>query len=162
MDNYSIATDIEPCSMKDFNEIIRDISDFWGSDRTLHLHQPFLVYEFGNTAFVIKEKGNVIAYLFGFFSQTEDLAYVHLLGVREKYQRQGLGKLLYDHFIEIAKSRKIHNIKAITKATNLKSINFHRSKIGMTLIGKPNENEINVIKDYSGTNNDRVVFKKQI
>jgi hypothetical protein len=29
---------IENCTIDDFNEIIRDISDFWGSDRTLHLH----------------------------------------------------------------------------------------------------------------------------
>lgn len=66
---------IEKCTMEEFNEIVSDISDFWGSDRTLHLHQPFLVYEFGNTAFVIKQKGIVVAYLFGFFSQTENLAY---------------------------------------------------------------------------------------
>ncbi len=46
---------IEKCTMLDFNEITKDIVDFWGSDRTLHLHQPFLIYEFGNTAFVIKE-----------------------------------------------------------------------------------------------------------
>lgn len=75
---------IEKCTIKDFNEITKGIVDLWGSDRTLHLHQPFLIYEFGNTAFVIKEHGQVIAYLFGFFSQTDNLAYIHLLGVREK------------------------------------------------------------------------------
>ena len=148
--------------MEDFNEIVRDISDFWGSDRTLHLHQPFLVYEFGNTAFVIKEKGIVVAYLFGFFSQTENLAYIHLLGVGGKNQRQGLGKLLYDHFIEMARSRKIHEIKAITSPMNIKSINFHKNRIGMNLLGEPNGNGIPVVKNYSGINNDRVVFKKRI
>jgi ribosomal protein S18 acetylase RimI-like enzyme len=153
---------IENCTLDDFNEITRDISDFWGSDRTLHLHQPFLVYEFGNTAFVIKDEGMVIAYMFGFFSQKENLAYVHLIGVREKYQNQGLGKMLYDNFIEIAKSHKIHKIKAITKPINTKSINFHTKKIGMAMIGEPNEDGINVIKNYSGVNNDRVVFIKNI
>jgi ribosomal protein S18 acetylase RimI-like enzyme len=153
---------IESCTKNDFNEILRDISDFWGSDRTLHLHQPFLIYEFGNTAFVIRDKGMVIAYLFGFFSQTENLAYIHLIGVREKYQRMGLGKLLYDNFIEIAKSHKIHEIKAITKPVNTKSINFHTNKIGMTMVGEPNNDGINVIKNYSGVNSDRVVFTKNI
>jgi ribosomal protein S18 acetylase RimI-like enzyme len=153
---------IESCTHDDFKEIISDISDFWGSDRTLHLHQPFLIYEFGNTAFVIRNKGKVIAYLFGFFSQREDLAYVHLIGVREKYQRQGLGKMLYDNFIEIAKSRNIHKIKAITKPINTKSIAFHTKKIGMTMLGEPNMDGINVIKDYSGINSDRVVFIKDI
>jgi GNAT superfamily N-acetyltransferase len=153
---------IENCTIEDFNEIVRDISDFWGSDRTLHLHQSFLVYEFGNTAFVIKEKGIVAAYLFGFFSQTGNTAYVHLLGVREKYQRQGLGKLLYDRFIEAARSRNIHKLKAITTPTNLKSINFHTKQIGMSMIGEANENGIHVVKNYSGLNKDRVVFEKQI
>jgi hypothetical protein len=31
------AMKIEKCTMEDFNEITRDICDFWGSDRTLHL-----------------------------------------------------------------------------------------------------------------------------
>ena len=153
---------IEKCTINDFNEIISDISDFWGSDRTLHLHQSFLIHEFGNTAFIIKDKGKVVAYLFGFFSQTQSLAYVHLIGVREKYQKQGLGKMLYENFIEIAKAQNIHKIKAITKPINIKSINFHKNKIGMRLLGEPDENGINVIKNYSGVNEDRVVFEKQI
>lgn len=152
---------IENCTKEDFNEIITDISDFWGSDRTLHLHQPFLIYEFGNTAFVIKDKGRVVAYLFGFFSQTENTAYVHLLGVRDQYQRHGLGKLLYDNYIEIAKSHKINRIKAITKPINTKSINFHKNKMGMSLIGQPDENGMTVVKNYSGINEDRVVFIRQ-
>lgn len=153
---------IENCKIDDFNEIVRDIADFWGSDRTLHLHHPFLVYEFGDTAFVIKDNGIVIAYLFGFYSQTKKLAYIHLLGVREKNQRQGLGKLLYDNFIEKAKSQGVFKIKAITTPTNTKSIDFHINKIGMSLLGEPNEHGINVVKNYSGLNNDTVVFEKTI
>ena len=153
---------IENCTINDFDQITKDISDFWGSDRTLYLHHPYLVYEFGNTAFVIKDNGVVIAYLFGFFSQTESVGYVHLIGVREKYQKQGLGTLLYDKFIMVAKSHGVKKIKAITTPTNTKSINFHQKKIGMTLLGLPNQDGINVIRDYSGVNNDRVVFERLI
>ncbi|HEY9123331.1 MAG TPA: GNAT family N-acetyltransferase [Bacteroidales bacterium] len=153
---------ILPCTMDDFNEITRDIVDFWGSDRTLYLHHPYLVYEFGNTAFVIKEKGQVIAYLFGFFSQTESVAYVHLLGVRESCQRQGYGQMLYEHFINIAKQKGIKKLKAITTPTNFKSVSFHKNKIGMTLLGQPDSNGINVVKNYSGIDKDRVVFLKEI
>jgi GNAT superfamily N-acetyltransferase len=153
---------IEKCTMQDFNEITKDIVDFWGSDRTLHLHQPFLIYEFGNTAFVIKDKGHVIAYLSGFFSQTDNLAYIHLLGVREKHQRQGLGLLLYENFINIAKSTGFTKIKAITTPSNTKSISFHKNRIGMTLLGEPNEEGVNIVRDYSGVHNERVVFEKQI
>jgi hypothetical protein len=68
--------------------------------------------------------------------------------------------LLYDNFIEIAKSNNIQKIKAITKPFNTKSISFHTKKIGMTMIGEPNKDGINVIKNYSGINSDRVVFLK--
>jgi GNAT superfamily N-acetyltransferase len=153
---------IEKCTMLEFNEIVKDIVDFWGSDRTLHLHHPYLIYEFGNTAFVIKEQGQVIAYLFGFYSQTDSLAYIHLLGVREKHQRRGLGLLLYENFIDIAKSKGITKIKAITTPSNTKSIAFHKNRIGMTLLGQPNEDGVNVVKDYSGANKYTVVFEKQI
>jgi hypothetical protein len=44
----------------------------------------------------------------------------------------------------------------------LKSINFHQNKIGMKLLGEPNENNINVVKNYSGINEDRIVFEKII
>ena len=153
---------IEKCTMLEYNEIVNDIVDFWGSDRTLHLHHPYLIYEFGNTAFVIKEQGQVIAYLFGFYSQTDSLAYVHLLGVREKNQRQGLGELLYENFIAIAKSKGIKKIKAITTASNAKSISFHKNRIGMTLLGQPNEEGVNVVIGYSGVNKHTVVFEKRI
>jgi GNAT superfamily N-acetyltransferase len=153
---------IENCTMADFNQITSEISEFWGSDRTLHLHQPYLVYEFGNTAFVIREGEKVIAYLFGFFSQTENLGYVHLIGVRESHQRKGLGKLLYEKFISLAKKSGIKKIKAITTPGNSNSINFHHNHVGMKLLGEPNENGINVIKNYSGINMDRVVFEKII
>lgn len=152
----------ELCTMSDFNEIVSDIVDFWGSDRALHLHHPFLIYEFGNTAFVIKEQGRVLAYLFGFFSQTENLAYIHLLGVREKYRKQGLASVLYETFIEVAKSKGCAKIKAITSASNVQSIAFHKNRIGMTLLGEPNQDGVNVVKDYSGVNIDRVVFEKRI
>jgi predicted GNAT superfamily acetyltransferase len=153
---------IENCTIDDFYQILKDISCFWRSDRTLHLHQPFLIHEFGNTAFVIRDKGKVIAYLFGFISQTENLAYVHLIGVREEYQRKGLGEELYDHFIKIIQAKGIKKIKAITTPTNSKSINFHTKKIGMKMLGEPNDQGVAVVKNYSGIHNDRVVFEMEI
>jgi GNAT superfamily N-acetyltransferase len=147
--------------MNDYNQITKDVVDFWGSERTLELHHPYLIHEFGNTAFVIKENGMVVAYLFGFFSQTEQVGYVHLIGVRGNYQKRGLGKMLYDRFIELCKLKGLTRVKAITPPVNHTSIDFHK-KIGMTLLGSPNKDGINVIKDYSGPGKDRVVFDMAI
>jgi hypothetical protein len=52
-----------------FDEIVTHIAEFWGSDRTLHLHQMLVITEFDTTAYVIEKEGRVAAYLFGLFSQ---------------------------------------------------------------------------------------------
>ncbi|MFT4155325.1 GNAT family N-acetyltransferase [Parafilimonas sp.] len=155
------AEPILNCNQTDFLQILTDITDFWGSDRTLSFHHPMFINEFGNTAFVIKIKDRVVAYLFGFISQTELTGYVHLIGVRQSHQKNGLGKKLYRHFIEYLKSNDIKNLKAITAPTNEKSINFHLG-IGMIMTGIENDNGIKVIKNYSGLGQDRVVFKMKL
>jgi GNAT superfamily N-acetyltransferase len=149
---------IANCSHSDFLQILTDIDDFWGSNRTLSYHHPLFINEFGNTAFVIKVNDKVIAYLFGFVSQTAQTGYVHLIGVRQSHQKKGLGKILYGHFIEYLRAVGIQHLKAITTPTNEKSINFHL-RIGMEMTGVENDNGIKVIKDYSGLGEDRVVFK---
>jgi GNAT superfamily N-acetyltransferase len=154
-------TKIQRCTKEDFHQILIDIADFWGSDRTLGAHHPMFIYEFGNTAFVIKSNDMVIAYLFGFFSQTEKTGYVHLIGVRQSFQGKGLGKLLYDNFTELAQKQGCNKLKAMTIAGNATSISFHK-KIGMKLMGERNENGVEVVKNYSGPGQDRVVFEKEI
>lgn len=153
---------IEKCTYHDFLEITQDIVDFWGSERTLVHHHPFLIHEFGNTAYAIKENNKVIAYLFGFLSQTEKSAYVHLIGVRNEHQRKGFGEQLYKHFIEQAKSYGCKKIKAITSPINKQSIKFHTERIGMQMLGEAKNEGIKVVENYSGLGQDRVVFEKQI
>jgi len=152
---------IENCTPRDFHQILTDIVDFWGSDRTLSAHHPMFVYEFGDTAFVIREQNKVIGYLFGFLSQTSKTGYVHLIGVRQEAQRNGIGNILYGHFIEHLKSVGYRKLKAITTAGNSKSISFHK-KLGMELLGEKNPEGIEVVKDYSGPGLDRVVFEMVI
>lgn len=157
MYHYAIAL----CTIDDYSQITKDIHDFWGSDRTLSLHHPMFIYEFGNTAFVIRDENNVIGYLFGFLSQTSRTGYVHLLGVRERAQRKGIGNALYTHFIGYLKSVDYKKVKAMTTPGNSKSISFHK-KLGMILLGERNSEGIEVMKNYSGPGLDRVVFEMEI
>lgn len=149
------------CLKSDFDQITLNIVDFWGSDRTLHLHHPMFLYEFGNSAFVIREGDRILAYLFGFLAQTEPTAYVHLIGVRRSHQRRGLARQLYEHFIEFARKHGCKEIKAITSPSNTQSILFHKA-IGMELMKGPDQTEIPVVKDYSGPGKDAVVFRRKI
>lgn len=148
---------ITRCSKTDFLQIHSHITEFWGSDRALGVHHPMFIHEFGNTAYVIKNESEVMAYLFGFLSQNEPVAYVHLVGVRASYQRQGLARRLYQHFIEYARMHDCVRLKAITTHANAVSIAFHQS-LGMKLLGEPNRDGIPVVADYAGVGQDRVVF----
>jgi GNAT superfamily N-acetyltransferase len=153
--------DITNCSKQDFDQILTGFGQFWEHDRTVALHHPTLLYEFGNSAFVIKQGDKVVAYLFGFLSQTEPTGYIQLLAVRRGHREQGLGKTLYRHFERYAAEHGCQRLKAITSPINTLSISFHKS-IGMMPVGEPNASGLPIIRDYSGPGKDRVIFIKHI
>lgn len=103
----------------------------------------------------------VCSYFFGFNFQTEPIAYAHLLAVRNNYLRHGLARQLYEHFVESSRKKGFMKMKAITKPTNKDSVGFHKS-IWMKLIGNEIIDGINVVRDYSGPGEHRVVFIKKI
>jgi len=153
--------EIRHCTKTDYDQIVAQVEDFWGSDRTLGLHHPMFVYEFGNSAYVIKDGDCVAAYLFCFLSQTEPTAYVHLVGVRTAYRRRGLARRLYAHFVAFAQSQGCTELKAITTPDNKESLAFHRAW-GMELTGKPNREGIPVVENYAGPGQERVVLRRKL
>src|SRR2546430_5456300 len=110
-----------------YNQILDELHEFWGARDTRHLHHPFLIHEFGNSAFVIRNGGEAVAYLFGFLSQTEPVGYVHAVAVRTSARRQRLAQELFGHFAEFARRHGCKHVKAITTPSNLESIAFHES-----------------------------------
>jgi len=148
---------------EDFFEIRQNLMHFWGDRHEFFapLHHPMFIYEFGNTAYVIKDNNEIVAYLLGFLAQTSNTAYVHMIAVKPSHQKKEYGRSLYDHFLGYAKSKGCNKIRAITLPKNIASINFHR-KIGMKLLGEKNADGINVVKDYSGPGQDMIVFEKEI
>jgi predicted GNAT superfamily acetyltransferase len=149
------------CTPQDYNQILDELHEFWGARDTRHLHHPFLIHEFGNSAFVIRREAQVIAYLFGFISQTEPVGYVHAVAVRASARRQHLTNQLFAHFVQFARRNGCRHVKAITTPSNLDSIAFHKS-LGMQLLGEPNIDGIPVVSDYSGRGASRVVFWKSV
>jgi ribosomal protein S18 acetylase RimI-like enzyme len=89
------------CTKADYDQIITDMADFWNSshiDNLKRQHNPVYFYEFGNTAFVVKEGEKVVGYLFGLYSQTTLIAYVKFVGVRASHRKRGVGRALYEQF----------------------------------------------------------------
>lgn len=137
----------------DFQQILRDIVDFWDSNRTLGLHSAMYVHELADTSYVIRDGDRVLAYLFGVIAERKKAAYVSLIGVRNSHRRQGLGQRLYELFEEYARAKGCTKLTAVTIPKNIKSIAFHTGKIGM---------RCTIVKDYSGPGEDRAVFEKII
>ena len=153
--------EISNCTVEDLDQILAALPEFWDGRDTRQLHHPFLIHEFGDTAFVIRDDGRVVAYLFGLFSQTQPVGYVHAIAVRASARRRRLAQRLYGHFVEYARRRGCTHVKATTRPSNAASIAFHKS-LGMQLLGEPNEDGIPVVPDYSGRGESRVVFWKSI
>src|SRR5262252_9904365 len=99
----SSRAEISLCTRQDYSQILDELHEFWGARDTRYLHHPFLVHEFANSAFVIRNGAQVVAYLFGFLSQTEPVGYVHTVAVRTSARRQGLAGELFGHFEEFAR-----------------------------------------------------------
>jgi len=158
--------DFERATHDDYLQIIRDLPEFWASSgpgwRTLEVHHPYLVHEFGDTAFVLREDGRVIAYLFGFISQTEPAGYIHLAAVRVSHQGRGIGRALYEHFTEVARERGCTGLKAVTPPFNKDSQAFHETMGFEVADGEPNDEGLPVFRDYRGPGKDVVVMRKRI
>jgi GNAT superfamily N-acetyltransferase len=142
---------VEPelATKADFDEIVERMAEFWSERDLLALHHPMFVYEFGDSALVIRdEAGAVAAYLFGFVIPQQQLGYVHLVAVRRDQRGRGLGRLLYERFGQLAREHGCSSLKAITTPGNAGSIAFHRA-LGMEAVEVP---------DYAGSGRARVVF----
>jgi GNAT superfamily N-acetyltransferase len=154
---------VERCTPNDFLAILTDLEDFWGdaADRARRVHHPIFVHEFGDTAWIVRDEGRIIAYLLGFWSQTEPTGYIHLVAVRKSHQGESIGPLLYERFEAVARQHGCTKLKAITPPINTGSIAFHRH-LGFRLLGEPNEEGVPVVTDYFGPGIPRVVFEKKL
>jgi GNAT superfamily N-acetyltransferase len=156
-----VEAEISLCMPEDYFQILDELPEFWDGRDTHALHHPFLIHEFGNSAFVIRGGSQVLAYLFGFLSQSEQVGYVHTIAVRAAARRRRLAQRLFDHFAGFARQHGCTHIKAITTPSNAGSIAFHKS-LGMELLGEPNADGTPVVADYAGRGLPRVVFWKAI
>jgi GNAT superfamily N-acetyltransferase len=153
--------ELERCTQEDFLRILTELDDFWQTDRARAVHHPIFVHEFGDTAWVIRDGRQIIAYLFAFWSQTEPVGYIHLIGVRRSHQRRGIARFLYEHFEKLARERGCIALKALTPPENTDSVEFHR-RLGFSLLGQPDAEGLPLVEDYFAPGVPRVVFWKKL
>jgi N-acetyltransferase len=118
--------ELRPLEPEDRRRVTPVVDDWWGRPMGDLLPRPFFS-EFRNTSFVLERDGELVAFLVGFFSQTNaDEAYIHAVAVAPAWRGHGLARLLYQRFGDVAKRSGRRRIRAITSPINAASIAFHR------------------------------------
>jgi GNAT superfamily N-acetyltransferase len=137
----------------DFDRIVEVIDQWWGGPISTFAH-PIFFYELGAHALIAEDpEAGMIGFLLGFVAEEpERTGYVHLVGIHPEFRRRGVGRLLYQTFIEECRSAGCKRMKAITTLGYEGSIKFH-----VALGWQSSE-----VADYAGRDRARLVFTREL
>jgi len=128
-------------------EILASLPEFWGDRDVRNLHQPVWLRQFADDAVVVRDGEVLLGYLLGVVTAGR-LAYVQAVATRLPARGRGVGRLLYDTFLDSARAQGARRVEAVTTPANAGSVAFHR-RLGFT--AEP-------VADYAGPGHERVLF----
>jgi ribosomal protein S18 acetylase RimI-like enzyme len=135
--------------------VIGRVNVWWdGRDMAPMLPKLFFIH-FDGTSFVAEgSDGELLGFLCGFLSQTEDdEAYIHFVGVSPEERGGGLGRALYERFFDEARAQGRSVVRCVTSPGNQRSVAFHQA------LGFEVER---TVPDYDGPGEDRVLLVKRL
>jgi len=141
--------------------------DEWWDGRSLHHLLPRLWFQhFTGTSWVAEDPGGrIVGFLIGFVSPDRPAeAYIHMVGASPDRRRAGLGRALYERFIEDVRAHGVQCIHAVTWPGNRVSVGFHRA-LGFTPSTGPGTQNLYgtpAYPDYDAEGDDRVVFSREL
>ncbi|MDX8364569.1 GNAT family N-acetyltransferase [Cytobacillus sp. IB215665] len=147
----------------DYQTIISVVNDWWNGRKMDHMLPMLFFTHFQNTSFVIEEQDEIVGFIIGFVSQSQqNEAYIHFVGVHPQYRELGIAKKLYEQFFTTVKQHGCQIVKCITSPVNTNSIAFHQ-KMGFQIEETDTLMEgIYVKRNYDGQGNNRVLFYKSL
>jgi len=150
----------------DHATIVADIDEWWGGRRMHELLPRLWFQHFTGTSWVVERAdGRPIGFLVGFVSPDDpSLGYIHMVGTDPNHRRRGLGRQLYERFIDDVSGRGVRRIRAVTWPGNRLSVAFHTGlgfepldgRGAMSLYGT------RAFPDYDAPGEDRVVFERRL
>lgn len=132
-------------------EILAALPEFWGDRDMRSVHQTAWLRQFAGDAVVVRDGEVLLGYLLGVVT-ADRLAYVQAVATRLPVRGRGVGRLLYETFLDGARSRGVRRVEAVTTLGNTGSIAFHR-RLGFTA---------ETVVDYAGPGLDRVLFSLEL
>jgi GNAT superfamily N-acetyltransferase len=154
-----------PLTKADYAKIV-GVIDQWWEGPTSALAHPIFFYELGRLARVVESEQELVGFLFGFVApeaqpfrevdgraaRTEQIGYVHLVGIHPDFRRRGVARVLYAAFEDDCRATGCVALKAITTHGNSGSVRFHQA-LGWAITD---------VEDYAGPGRSRVVFEKRL
>jgi ribosomal protein S18 acetylase RimI-like enzyme len=145
----------------DHENIVSVMTEWWGGrDLSSSVLKIFFVH-FKNTTFIAEIDDQLVGFLIGFISQSEEsVGYIHFAGVHPQFRKVGIGRLLYEKFYSACRINDRSIVKSCTSPVNKLSIIFHQ-KMGFEI--EPGDgivDDVSVTLDYLGKGNPKVLFKK--
>ena len=140
----------------DYAAISRVIDDWWGGRRMDVLLPRLWLRHFTRTSWLAETgDGRLAGFLVGFMSPDRpDVGYCHLIAANPNLRRRGLGRALYDRFIDDAKAAGRTRIEAVTWPANRASLAFHRA-LGFEVQAGPGSQNLYGIPAQPGYDFDR-------
>ena len=145
----------------DYENVISVMPAWWeGRDLTSMLPKVFFIH-FYNTILIAEARKDLIGFLVGFLSQSEDkVGYIHFVGVHPDYRKLGVGRLLYEKFYAVCRENNRSIVRSCTSPINGLSITFH-SHLGFIIEpGDGHMDGIPVTMGYFRKDEPMVLFKK--
>lgn len=145
----------------DYQAIIPVIDQWWGGRHMTDMLPKLFFVHFRDTSFAVEERGEILAFLAGFVSQTSpDQAYIHFVGVHPDHRKRGFARQLYERFFQTVQSRGCSIVRCVTSPLNGGSIAFHK-RIGFAVDQPTGEHQgVPCTLHYDGPNEHRVLFVK--
>lgn len=107
--------------------------DWWGGRDLRDRVYENLFLHFKQTSFIVEdEKGELVAFLLGYLSQTfSKEAYINWIGVHPEHRDKGIARMLYERFYGVARAGGRNRVTCGTALVNQASMQWHRH-IGFT------------------------------
>ncbi len=146
----------------DHPRIVGVVDDWWGGRRLRHLLPRLWLQHFTGTSWIAETpEGRLAGFLIGFISPDRpDEAYIHLAATHPSRRRQGLGRTLYERFIDDVRAHGVRKVTAITWPGNKASLAFHQA-MGFELDAGPGTQSLYGVAartDYDDEWDDKAVL----
>ncbi|WP_309133215.1 GNAT family N-acetyltransferase [Brevibacterium sp.] len=125
--------------------------NFWGERDLSAAHDSYWFRQFVSSGLVARYRSEIVGYLLGAIPY-DGPAYIHLVAARSDFRHKGIGRRLYNAFLEHAKRLGVECVQATTLPDHSGTISFHSS------LGFHGE----LVEDYAGPGNSRVLFELKL